>query len=81
MRRGALLAAEKWKAGRIVQPLEGIRVVALEHAVAAPICSRHLADMGAEVIKVERPGEGDFARAYDSFVHGQSSFFIWLNRG
>jgi itaconate CoA-transferase len=65
----------------IVRPLEGIRVVALEHAVAAPICSRHLADLGADVIKVERPGEGDFARAYDSFVHGQASFFIWLNRG
>ena len=64
-----------------MQPLEGIRVVALEHAVAAPLCSRHLADLGAEVIKVERPGEGDFARSYDSFVHGQASFFVWLNRG
>jgi itaconate CoA-transferase len=64
-----------------VLPLEGIRVVALEHAVAAPICSRHMADLGAAVIKVERPGEGDFARSYDSFVHGQSSFFTWLNRG
>ena len=62
-------------------PLEGIRVVALEHAVAAPICSRHMADLGATVIKIERPGEGDFARSYDSFVHGQASFFIWLNRG
>jgi len=49
--------------------------------VAAPICSRHMADLGADVIKVERPGEGDFARAYDSFVHGQASFFVWLNRG
>ena len=64
-----------------MRPLEGIRVVALEHAVAAPICSRHMADLGADVIKVERPGEGDFARAYDSFVHGQASFFVWLNRG
>ena len=64
-----------------MRPLEGIRVVALEHAVAAPICSRHMADLGAEVIKVERPGEGDFARSYDSFVHGQASFFVWLNRG
>jgi itaconate CoA-transferase len=64
-----------------VRPLDGIRVVALEHAVAAPLCSRHLADLGADVIKVERPGEGDFARSYDSFVHGQASFFIWLNRG
>ncbi len=62
-------------------PLEGIRVVALEHAVAAPICSRHMADLGATVIKIERPGEGDFARSYDSFVHGQASFFVWLNRG
>jgi crotonobetainyl-CoA:carnitine CoA-transferase CaiB-like acyl-CoA transferase len=57
-----------------------MRVVALEHAVAAPICSRHLADLGADVIKIERPGEGDFARAYDSFVHGLSSHFVWLNR-
>jgi len=64
-----------------VHPLEGIRVIALEHAVAAPLCSRHLADLGADVIKVERAGEGDFARNYDSFVHGQSSHFLWLNRG
>jgi itaconate CoA-transferase len=64
-----------------VRPLEGMRVIALEHAVAAPLCSRHLADLGADVIKVERPGEGDFARAYDSFVLGQASFFVWLNRG
>ena len=64
-----------------MHPLEGMRVVALEHAVAAPLCSRHLADLGADVIKIERPGEGDFARDYDSFVHGQASFFIWLNRG
>jgi len=64
-----------------VRPLEGMRVIALEHAVAAPICSRHLADLGADVIKIERPGDGDFARAYDSFVHGQSSHFVWLNRG
>lgn len=64
-----------------VHPLEGVRVIALEHAVAAPLCSRHLADLGADVIKVERAGEGDFARNYDSFVHGQSSHFLWLNRG
>jgi crotonobetainyl-CoA:carnitine CoA-transferase CaiB-like acyl-CoA transferase len=76
-----LLGAESRKVGPVVRPLEGIRVVALEHAVAAPICSRHLADLGAEVIKVERPGEGDFARSYDSFVFGQASFFVWLNRG
>ena len=62
-------------------PLAGIRVVALEQAVAAPLATRHLADLGAEVIKVERPGEGDFARAYDSTVHGLSSWFVWLNRG
>ncbi len=62
-------------------PLAGLRVVALEHAVAAPVCSRHLADLGAEVIKIERPGDGDFARSYDTFVHGQASFFVWLNRG
>lgn len=64
-----------------MRPLEGIRVVAIEHAVAAPICTRHLADLGADVIKVERPGEGDFARSYDSYVLGQASFFVWLNRG
>ena len=72
---------ETWKAGPIVRPLEGIRVVALEHAVAAPFCRRHIADLGADVIKVERPGGGDFARDYDSFVHGHLQFFIWLNRG
>ena len=62
-------------------PLQGFRVLALEHAVAAPICTRHLADLGAEVIKIERPKSGDFARGYDSFVQGQSSHFVWLNRG
>ncbi len=64
-----------------MRPMEGMRVIALEHAVAAPLCSRHLADLGADVIKIERPGSGDFARNYDDFVHGQSSHFIWLNRG
>jgi crotonobetainyl-CoA:carnitine CoA-transferase CaiB-like acyl-CoA transferase len=58
-----------------------MRVVALEHAVAAPLCSRHLADLGADVIKVERPGGGDFAREYDNYVNGICSHFIWLNRG
>ena len=58
-----------------------MRVVALEHAVAAPLCSRHLADMGADVIKVERPGGGDYAREYDKYVNGVCSHFIWLNRG
>jgi itaconate CoA-transferase len=62
-------------------PLAGVRVIALEQAVAAPLCTRHLADLGADVIKVERPGEGDFARAYDTAVNGLSSWFVWLNRG
>jgi crotonobetainyl-CoA:carnitine CoA-transferase CaiB-like acyl-CoA transferase len=61
--------------------MEGMRVIALEHAVAAPLCTRHLADMGADVIKIERPGDGDFARAYDDYVNGICSHFIWLNRG
>ncbi len=64
-----------------MRPLEGMRVIALEHAVAAPLCTRHLADMGADVIKIERPGEGDFARAYDNYVNGICSHFVWLNRG
>ena len=62
-------------------PLEGITVVAVEQAVAGPLATRHLADLGARVIKIERPGEGDFARAYDDTVHGQASHFIWLGRG
>jgi crotonobetainyl-CoA:carnitine CoA-transferase CaiB-like acyl-CoA transferase len=60
--------------------LQGIRVVAVEQAVAAPFCSSRLADAGAEVIKIERP-EGDFARGYDAAAKGQSSYFVWLNRG
>jgi itaconate CoA-transferase len=64
-----------------MRPMEGMRVIALEHAVAAPLCTRHLADLGAEVIKIERPGDGDFARGYDDYVNGISSIFIWLNRG
>ena len=60
--------------------LDGILVVALEQAVAAPYCSSRLADAGARVVKVERP-EGDFARGYDAAVHGLSSYFVWLNRG
>ncbi|MBV8911846.1 MAG: CoA transferase [Acetobacteraceae bacterium] len=60
--------------------LDGLLVLALEQAVAAPYCSSRLADAGARVIKVERP-EGDFARGYDAAVHGQSSYFVWLNRG
>ena len=62
-------------------PLEGVRVVAWEHAVAAPLATRHLADLGADVVKVERPGGGDFAREYDSAVKGLSAYFVWLNRG
>ena len=61
-------------------PLAGITVVALEQAVAAPLGTRHLADLGARVIKVERLGEGDFARNYDDAVKGQASHFVWLNR-
>jgi formyl-CoA transferase len=61
-------------------PLEGLLVVSLEQAVAAPLCSRNLADAGARVIKIERP-EGDFAREYDHLVNGLCSYFVWLNRG
>jgi len=63
-----------------MRPLEGITVVTLEHAIAAPFCTRQLADLGARVIKIERPGVGDFARAYDSRAHGLSSHFVWTNR-
>lgn len=62
-------------------PLDGVLVVACEQAVAAPLATRHLADLGARVVKVERPGRGDFARDYDTVVHGLSSHFVWLNRG
>jgi itaconate CoA-transferase len=64
-----------------VLPLAGLTVVGLEQAVAAPFATRQLADLGARVIKIERPGGGDFARGYDGAVHGQSSYFAWLNRG
>ncbi|WP_433634056.1 CaiB/BaiF CoA transferase family protein [Nocardia sp. CA-120079] len=63
------------------RPLEDITVVAVEQAVAAPFATRQLADLGARVIKIERPGGGDFARRYDRTVHGESSYFVWLNRG
>src|SRR6516164_11366013 len=63
-----------------MRPLEGLMVVAVEQAVAAPYCTSRLADAGARVIKIERP-EGDFARGYDDTAKGQSSYFIWLNRG
>jgi len=62
------------------RPLDGITVVSLEHAIAAPFCTRQLADLGARVIKVERPGVGDFARAYDTRVKGMASHFVWTNR-
>ncbi|KVZ90268.1 CaiB/BaiF CoA transferase family protein [Burkholderia ubonensis] len=63
-----------------MHPLEGVTVIALEHAIAAPFCSRQLADLGARVIKIERPNGGDFARAYDERVSGMSSSFVWANR-
>src|SRR3954467_13761332 len=61
-------------------PLSGITVVSLEQAGAAPFASRQLADLGARVIKIERPGVGDFARDYDQTVKGLSAYFVWLNR-
>ncbi|MDA1095152.1 MAG: CaiB/BaiF CoA-transferase family protein [Acidobacteria bacterium] len=64
-----------------MQPLEGITVLSVEQAVAAPFATRQLADLGARVIKIERPGVGDFARSYDATVRGESSHFVWLNRG
>ncbi len=62
------------------RPLDHITVVSLEHAIAAPYCTRQLADLGARVIKVERPGVGDFARAYDNRARGEASHFVWVNR-
>jgi itaconate CoA-transferase len=64
----------------MTRPLDGITVISLEHAIAAPFCTRQLADLGARVIKVERPGTGDFARAYDQRVDGEASHFVWVNR-
>jgi itaconate CoA-transferase len=63
-----------------LRPLDGITIVTLEHAIAAPFCTRQLADLGARVIKVERPQSGDFARAYDERVRGLASHFVWTNR-
>ena len=63
-----------------MRPLDGITVITLEHAIAAPFCTRQLADLGARVIKVERPGVGDFARAYDTRARGLASHFVWTNR-
>lgn len=64
----------------MIRPLDGITVISLEHAIAAPFCTRQLADLGARVIKIERPGTGDFARDYDQRVKGMSSHFTWTNR-
>ena len=61
-------------------PLQGVMVVSIEQAVAAPFATRQLADLGARVIKIERPDGGDFARSYDRTVGGLSSYFVWLNR-
>jgi itaconate CoA-transferase len=63
-----------------MRPLDGLTVVSLEHAITAPFCTRQLADLGARVIKIERPGVGDFARYYDTRVRGQASYFVWTNR-
>src|SRR5215467_2816090 len=63
-----------------MRPLEGVTVIALEHVIAGPFCTRQLADLGARVIKIERPGVGDPARAYDHRVRGMSSHFVWTNR-
>src|SRR5688500_10946207 len=67
-------------AGSAMLPLKGVTVVSLEQAVAAPFATRQLADLGARVIKIERPDGGDFARAYDTTTKGLSSHFVWLNR-
>src|SRR5215211_437981 len=63
-----------------MQPLKGITIVTLEHAIAAPFASRQLADLGARVIKIERPESGDFARGYDQRIRGLASHFVWTNR-
>ena len=64
----------------MTRPLDGITVISLEHAIAAPFATRQLADMGARVIKIERPKVGDFARGYDTRVKGLASHFVWTNR-
>ena len=62
-------------------PLDGITVLGLEQAIAAPLCTRHLADLGARVVKIEQPGTGDTSRHYDGVVRGMSAHFPWLNHG
>src|SRR4051812_18508752 len=76
-RRAPARAAQEFL---MTRPLDGITVVSLEHAIAAPFCTRQLADLGARVIKVERPEVGDFARAYDARTRGLASHFVWVNR-
>src|SRR5260370_21855592 len=66
--------------GLLMLPLEGITIISLEQAVAAPFATRQLADLGARVVKIERPSVGDFARDYDETVRGMASHFVWLNR-
>ena len=75
------LPVRRTRVGDVVNALADLTVVSLEQAVAAPFATRQLADLGARVIKIERPGAGDFARHYDTAVHGTSSYFAWLNRG
>src|SRR6516165_12178878 len=78
--RGRIEWAEPRVSRAMSRPLDGITVVAIEQAVAAPFATRQLADLGARVIKIERPDGGDFARSYDHAVNGLSSYFVWLNR-
>src|SRR5439155_13617247 len=78
--RARLAAVLLTRIDAMTRPLDGITVVTLEHAIAAPFCTRQLADLGARVIKIERPGSGDFARAYDERVNGMASHFVWTNR-
>jgi crotonobetainyl-CoA:carnitine CoA-transferase CaiB-like acyl-CoA transferase len=78
---GVVVTPESGRAASGNLPLSGITVIALEQAVAVPFATRQLADLGARVIKIERPGPGDFARGYDTTVRGQASYFVWLNRG
>lgn len=81
IRVGGTHGIRRWQSSEArKQPLKGITVVTIEQAIAAPFCTRQLADLGARVIKVERPGEGDFARQYDSRVNGLSSHVVWTNR-
>src|SRR5205807_8423075 len=67
-------------AGCLMLPLEGITIITIDQAVAAPFATRQLADLGARVVKIERPSVGDFARGYDETVKGMASHFVWLNR-